>query len=89
MSISLTVPDLATDDAAFDIYFRSFSVSKQSDGQGGVVYQGTLTVEILDSVGQPYKTASLTKDLGTTAKSALRDFIKTQYLTALKTQENL
>lgn len=89
MAIVLSVPDLATDDAAFDIYFRSFGISKQSDGEGGVVYQGTLTVDILRSDGQPYKTASLTKDLGPTAKSALRDFIKTQYLTDLKLQEGL
>lgn len=89
MSLVVNVPDLATDDVAFDIYFKSFSVSKQSDGEGGVVYQGTLSVDILRSDGQVYKTASLTKDLGPTAKSALRDFVKNQYLADLKAQESV
>ena len=89
MAINLTIPDLATDNTSFLDYFRSFSVTRQTDGKGGVVVQGTLSVEILDSTGQPYKTASLTKDLPPAAAASLRDFIKANYLADIKAQEGI
>lgn len=89
MAINLTVPDLATDNTSFLDYFRGYSVTKQSDGAGGVIIQGTLSVEIPDSKGQPYKTASNTIDLPPAAAAALRDFIKANHLAALKEQEGI
>lgn len=89
MAINLTVPDLSTDNTSFLDYFRGYSVTKQSDGQGGVVIQGTLSVQIFDSNGQPYKTASHTIDLPPAAAASLRDFIKANHLPALKLQEGL
>jgi len=89
MAISITVPDLPTDKASFDDYFVSFNVQRQTDGDGGVVYMGTLSVRIKDAQGNDFKHASLTKELGPAAKSALRDFIKAQYLDALKAQEGV
>jgi len=89
MALSINVADLPTDNASFDDYFASFSVSRQTDGEGGVVYMGTMSVMVKDSLGNPYKSASLSRPLGTAAKVALRDFLKAQFLTELKVQEGL
>ena len=89
MARTITVPDLDTANAAFDEYFRGFVISRQTDGAGGIVYVGTLAVEILDSEGNPYKTASVSKTLGSAAKTALRDFIKNNYLAEIKGQEGV
>lgn len=89
MAISISVPDIPTDNASVDDRLASFSVSKQTDGAGGIVYMGTLSMTVLDSSGNQFKTASFSKPLGVSAKTALRDFIKTQFLPNLKAQEGL
>lgn len=89
MAKTITIDDLKTDNLSFDDYFRSFGISRQTDGNSGVVYQGTLSVQIYDSTGHPFKTASLTKELGVASKSALMSFIKSNYLADLKEQEGL
>ena len=89
MSVSILVPDLGTSNAEVDLYFRGFSVSRQTDGDGGVVYMATLTVNVKDSLGNDYKQASYTEELGSSAKAALRDFIVAQLLPDLKIQEGL
>lgn len=89
MALSITVPDLASDNASFDDYFISFGISRQTDGAGGVVYVGTLSIMVFDSSGNEFKVASLSKPIGSTAKSSLRDFIKNQFLPDLKAQEGL
>lgn len=89
MAVTVQVPDLGTSNAEVDAYFRGFSVSRQTDGEGGVVYMATLTVNVKDSVGNDFKQASYSKELGSAAKSSLRDFIVNQMLPGLRAQESL
>lgn len=91
MAYTITVPDL--EPTNFDDYFKAFVISRQTDGEGGVVYIGTLACEITrrDDAGNPIepKQVSLSKTLAPAAKSALRDFIRTNYLAELKLQERV
>ena len=89
MAVTISVPNLGTSNAEVDAFFRNFSVSRQTDGEGGVVYMATLTVNVKDSLGNDFKQASYTEELGSSAKAALRDFIVAQLLPDLKTQEGL
>ena len=89
MAVTISVPNLGTSNAEVDAFFRSFSVNRQTDGDGGVVYMATLTVNVKDSLGNDFKQASYTEELGSSAKSALRDFIVQQMLSDLRAQEGL
>ena len=89
MAITVQVPNLGVTNAEVDAFFRSFSVQRDTDGEGGVVYMATLTVNVKDSLGNDYKQASYSAPLGSSAKAALRDFIVAQLLPGLRQNEGL
>lgn len=85
----ITIPDLGTSVASFDDYFLSFSVSNQTDGNGGRPYMATLSANIVDTDGNVVEQASVTWELGAASKSSLRDYIMAQGLPRLKASTGL
>jgi hypothetical protein len=89
MALSFNVPDLGTSQAEFIPNFVGFHVSKQSDGAGGTAAMATLSMNIPYEDGSPYKQASYTVELGPSATNALLNFMLSNMLPGLKSQEGV